>query len=262
MHSGYYACGMTGSASPPTTVVLVHGLRTSRTMWRRQVLALEERGFTVIAPDLPGHGARMHERFTLEAGVATIDEAVTSADGPVFLCGFSLGGYLAVHWAAERPRGVTGILAASCGTQPSRVILDGWRVGAAAIHRFPDRGLALNNAVVRLVIRDPELANDVIAGGVALEVMQDALRELRGIRMVRSLSRIDLPVWLVNGTLDHIRLQERRFLAATRDGTLVLIPRATHMVSLAQPEAFTAVLLDAIHSSSSGERRVIAGTPE
>ncbi|MCU1424927.1 MAG: alpha/beta hydrolase [Microbacteriaceae bacterium] len=220
-------------------------------MWRAQVVALEERGYTVITPDLPGHGARMHERFTLEGGVATIDDAVREARGPVFVVGFSLGGYLAAHWAATEPRRVSGLLLASCGTQPSRVILDGWRVGAAAIHRFPDRGLALNNAVVRLTIRDPQFANDVIAGGVALEVMDDTLRELRKIRMVDALSRIDLPVWLVNGTFDHIRLQERRFLAVTKRGTLVRIPRATHMVSLARPTEFTRVMLDAIASSQS-----------
>jgi len=230
------------------SVVLVHGLRTSASMWRHQVGVLSDLGYTVSTPDLPGHGARMDERFTLDGGVATIDEAVAAAPGPVFLAGFSLGGYLAAHWAAAAPRAVSGILAASCGTQPHRVILDAWRLGAGAIHLLPDRGLGLNNAVVRAVIRDPQYAHDVIAGGVALEVMQDVLRELRGIRMESALSRIDQPVWLVNGTLDHIRLQERRFLAATRNGTLVRIPGATHMVSLARPEAFTRVLLDAIRS--------------
>jgi len=230
------------------SVVLVHGLRTSASMWRHQVGVLSDLGYTVSTPDLPGHGARMGERFTLDGGVATIDEAVAAAPGPVFLAGFSLGGYLAAHWAAAAPRAVSGILAASCGTQPHRVILDAWRLGAGAIHLLPDRGLGLNNAVVRAVIRDPQYAHDVIAGGVALEVMQDVLRELRSIRMESALSRIDQPVWLVNGTLDHIRLQERRFLAATRNGTLVRIPGATHMVSLARPEAFTRVLLDAIRS--------------
>jgi len=230
------------------SVVLVHGLRTSASMWRHQVGVLSDLGYTVSTPDLPGHGARMDERFTLAGGVATIDEAVAAAPEPVFLAGFSLGGYLAAHWAAAAPRAVSGILAASCGTQPHRVILDAWRLGAGAIHLLPDRGLGLNNAVVRAVIRDPQYADDVIAGGVALEVMQDVLRELRGIRMESALSRIDQPVWLVNGTLDHIRLQERRFLAATRHGTLVRIPGATHMVSLARPEAFTRVLVDAIRS--------------
>jgi len=234
---------MTGS------VVMVHGLRTSSSMWRHQVRVLTGLGFDTITPDLPGHGSRMHERFTLAEGVATIDRAVADAAGPVFVVGFSLGGYLAAHWAAERARDVTGLLLASCGTQPSRVILDGWRLGAGAIHLLPDRGLALNNAVVRAALRDPLYADDVIAGGVALEVMQDVLRELRGIRMSSALSRIDLPIWLVNGTLDHIRLQERRFLAATRRGVLVRIPRATHMVSLAQPVAFTDLLVDAVNSS-------------
>lgn len=240
---------MPGSAQR-TTVVLVHGLRTSSSMWRHQVEALTALGFDVVTPDLPGHGARMHERFTLDGGVATIDDAVARAPGPVFLAGFSLGGYLAAHWAAQKPRDVTGILAASCGTQPARVILDVWRVGAAAIHLLPDRGLALNNSLVRLVIRDPVYAADVISGGVALEVMQDVLRELRGIRMSSSLAKIDKPIWLVNGTLDHIRLQERRFLAACRRGTLVRIPRATHMVSLAQPVAFTRTLVEAITLSA------------
>ena len=233
----------------PGSVVLVHGLRTSASMWRHQVLELTALGYDVVTPDLPGHGSRMDERFTLAGGVETIDDAVSSAPGPVFVVGFSLGGYLAAHWAASEPRAVGGILAASCGTQPHRVILDVWRLGAGAIHLLPDRGLALNNAVVRAVIRDPVYANDVIAGGVALEVMHDVLRELRGIRMESALSRIEQPVWLVNGTLDHIRLQERRFLAATRRGTLVHIPRATHMVSLAQPVVFTQLLLDAINSS-------------
>ena len=234
---------MTGS------VVMVHGLRTSSSMWRYQVQALRARGFDVVTPDLPGHGSRVHERFTLAEGVATIDRAVTDAAGPVFLVGFSLGGYLAARWAAERPRDVTGLLLASCGTQPTRLILDVWRLGAAAIHLLPDRGLALNNALVRAVIHDPVLADDVISGGVALEVMQDALRELRGIRMESALANIDLPVWLVNGTLDHIRLQERRFLAATQRGSLVHIPRATHMVSLAQPVVFTELLVDAVNAA-------------
>ncbi|WP_411699179.1 alpha/beta fold hydrolase [Conyzicola sp.] len=234
---------MTGS------VVLVHGLRTSSSMWRHQRDALEALGYTVVTPDLPGHGSRMAERFSLAGGVATIADAVSDAPGPVFLVGFSLGGYLAAHWAAERPRAITGLLAASCGTQPTRAILGVWGLGAAAIHRLPDRGLGLNNALVRAVIRDPDYANDVIAGGVALEVMQDALHELRGIRMESALARIDLPVWFVNGTLDHVRLQERRFLAATRRGTLVRIPGATHMVSLARPVEFTNLLVDAINSS-------------
>ena len=226
--------------------MLVHGLRTSSTMWRAQRDLLESRGIAVATPDLPGHGTRMSERFTLDGAMRTIDEAVTSKPGPVLLVGFSLGGYLSIHYAGLRPQPVAALLAASCGTQPHRLILWGWRGLAAVIHRFPDRGLLLNNSLLRLFVRDPQLVDDVLAGGVALEVMDDVLRELRPLAIRDSLARIPQPVTLVNGRLDHFRLQERRYLRATADGRLVHVRGATHLVSLTQPERFNAALLAAI----------------
>lgn len=233
------------------SVVLVHGLRTSATMWRRQVELLEGLGHEAIALDLPGHGQRMTERFTLEGAVAAISDAVENARHPVFLCGFSLGGYTSIHYAgtpdpAGRP--ITGLLAASCGTRPYRVVLDAWRAAARVIHTFPDRGLGLNNWAVRAAVRDPQLADDVIRGGVALEVMDDALRELRALDPVASLRRIRQPVWLVNGTLDHFRLEERRYAAAAPDARLLHVRGATHMVSLTRPDEFERILLAALDS--------------
>lgn len=231
------------------SVVLVHGLRTSATMWRTQVAALRDAGHDPVAIDLPGHGTRMGERFTLAGAVQAVSDAVDAAGHPVFLCGFSLGGYVSLHYAGLQERPITGLLAASCGTQPYRVVLDSWRIAARMIHRLPDRGLALNNWAVRAAVRDPQLAADVISGGVALEVMDDALRELRALHPIASLRQIEKPVWLVNGSLDHFRLEERRYLAAARDGHLVHLPGATHMVSLTRPTAFTRVLLDAVDST-------------
>jgi pimeloyl-ACP methyl ester carboxylesterase len=233
-----------------SSVVLVHGLRTSATMWRGQVDVLERAGHEAIAIDLPGHGRRMGERFTLDGAVRAITEAVDGARHRVFLCGFSLGGYTSLHYAGLKPRGVTGLLAASCGTQPYRVVLDGWRAAAAVIRRFPDRGLGLNNWAVRAAVRDPLLADDVLRGGVALDVMDDALRELRQLHPLDSLSRIEQPIWLVNGSLDHFRLEERRFVAAARHGRLLHVPGATHMVSLTRPAAFNRILLEAVEEST------------
>ncbi|MDJ0335439.1 alpha/beta fold hydrolase [Salinibacterium sp. G-O1] len=228
------------------SVVLVHGLRTSATMWRAQVEALEAAGHQAIAVDLPGHGTRMDTRFTLASAVDTIAAAVDSAAHPTLLCGFSLGGYTSIHYAGSGARPIVGLIAASCGTQPSRVVLDAWRVAARVIHRLPDRGLALNNWAVRAVVKDPAYSDDVLRGGVALEVMDDALRELRALHPVTSLQRIDVPVTLVNGTLDHFRLQERRYLAAAPNARLLHVPGATHMVSVTKPTEFTRILLDTL----------------
>lgn len=230
----------------PQSVVLVHGLRTSATMWRGQVAALEEAGHEAIAIDLPGHGQRMAERFSLEGAVEAIASAVDSASNPVFLCGFSLGGYTSIHYAGLQPRPISGLLAASCGTRPYRVVLEGWRALARGIHRLPDKGLGLNNWAVRAAVRDPLLADDVIAGGVALDVMDDALLELRQLHPLESLADIPQPIWLVNGSLDHFRIEERKYLAAAPDARLMHVPGATHMVSLTRPAEFTRILLDAV----------------
>lgn len=231
----------------PPAVILVHGLRTSATMWRQQVEDLTVRGIPVLTVDLPGHGTRLGERFTLDAAVAAIDHAVaeaTAAAGrPPYLVGFSLGGYLAIEWAAQHPGRVTGLLAASCGTVPSALVMNTWRVAAKVIHTFPDRGRALNDFAVRLFVPSPG-AEDIVAGGVALEVMDDVLRALLGLRPLASLGRVAEPVLFVNGQFDHVGLHAGKFLAAARRGRLVTVPRATHMVSATHPAQFTAALLE------------------
>ena len=95
-------------------------------------------------------------------------------------------------------------------------------------------------------MRDPRLADDVIRGGVPLDVMDDALRELRPLRPIESLRRIEQPVLLVNGALDHFRWQERAYLRAGRNARLVRVAGATHMVSLTRSRQFTDLLLDAV----------------
>jgi pimeloyl-ACP methyl ester carboxylesterase len=78
--------------------------------------------------------------------------------------------------------------------------------------------------------------------------MDDALRELRALDPIGSLRRISQPVWLVNGTLDHFRLEERRYAAAAPDARLLHVRGATHMVSLTRPAEFDRILVDALDS--------------
>ncbi|MFE6255283.1 alpha/beta fold hydrolase [Agromyces sp. NPDC057865] len=247
---------------PRAHVVLVHGLRTSATMWRRQLAALEHRGIDAVAVDLPGHGTRMDEPFSIEAAMRVIDDAfpadasgeADAGDGagpggsgrtPRLLVGLSLGGYLGIEYAATHPGRIDGLVAASCGTRPRGAGLAGYRRLADAIGRLPDRGRALNDLMVRVFL-PRESVDDVLAGGVALDVMAPALGAVGTLDPEDALARIDVPVWLVNGRFDHFRIEERRMLRATRDGRLVVVPGATHLVSLARPEDFTAAVLGAV----------------
>ncbi len=238
------------------TVVLVHGLRTSHSLWQRQVEALEREGIPTLAIDLPGHGRRIGERFTLDGALSSIGDAIAEAEasdakraeaegvtpGKPYLVGFSLGGYLGIEWVARNPGRVSGLLAAACATVPHPIVMHTWRGIAAVIGRFPDRGLALNNLAVRLFVPEPG-ASDVISGGVALDVMDDSIRALLAFTPIESLRRIEEPVLFINGKWDHVRAHARRYLAATRNARLVTIPGASHVVPAIRPDEFTRELL-------------------
>lgn len=222
-------------------ILLVHGIRTSATMWRHQVARLRDDGHSVLAIDLPGHGALLGEEFTVEGALREIDAGVTALGGRVMLVGLSLGGYYAIAYAGAHPERVAGLVAADCSTVPGGPGLAAYRGLARGIRLLPDRGLWLHTTMVRALV-PRQGALDVLAGGVALDVMDAGLRATATLRPLASLAAYPGPVWLVNGALDQFRLNERRFLAACRRGRLVIVPGATHLVSLAQPQRFTAVL--------------------
>ena len=235
---------------PRARVVLVHGLRTSATMWRRQLSALARHDIDAVAIDLPSHGARSGEPFTIDDAMRVIGESVPERDAdapttPTLLVGLSLGGYLSIEFAARHPGRIDGLVAASCGTRPRGVGLEGYRRIAALINRLPDHGRRLNALTARMFL-SPAGVEDVLAGGVALHAMAPVLGSIGRLDVEAALARIEVPVWLVNGRLDHFRIEERRMLRAAPRGRLVIVPGATHLVSLVRPEEFTAVVLGAV----------------
>lgn len=225
-------------------VVLVHGIRTSATMWRSQVAYLEERGNPVVAVDLPGHGSRMTEEFTLEGALATIDEAVTDAAsrGPVLLVGHSMGGLLCIEYVgAEHPPPVASFVAASCTAIPRGVGLAAYRMLARGFDSLPDRGMWLTDRMLDRILPS-ETRADFGAGGYALDAQDVALRSLSVLDLLSAVERIDVPLWFVNGQYDQLRVNERLFTRLAPDAELIVVPRTTHHVTVMRPEVFNAVL--------------------
>jgi len=225
-------------------VVLVHGIRTSATMWRAQLEYVTERGNPVTAVDLPGHGSRMTELFTIESAFETIDKAVRDAAerGPVLLVGHSMGGLLSIEYAgAEDPPPVAGFIAASCTAIPRGVGLTTYRLLARGFDRLPGRGQRIADLVLDRTL-PPETRMDFGAGGYAYDAQDVALRSLSVLDLLAALHRIEVPMWFVNGQYDQLRVNERLFTRVARHAELIVIPRTSHLVTAMRPRVFNAVL--------------------
>ena len=105
-----YVHYVTAGQGPP--LVLLHGLSASYITWYQNISALSE-GYTVYAPDLPGHGdtAKPDIAYNLETG-ETFVQGFLDAVGldKVVLAGNSIGGLLTWVAARRRPERCLGLV--------------------------------------------------------------------------------------------------------------------------------------------------------
>ncbi|MEI2701893.1 MAG: alpha/beta fold hydrolase [Baekduia sp.] len=105
---------MIGQVAEP--LVLLHGFGGTHRSWDQVLAQLPaERYRPVVAPDLPGHGARRAERpVTFDACVRAV--LADAPPGPFVLCGYSLGGRVAQHVALEAPERVSRLVLVSASS--------------------------------------------------------------------------------------------------------------------------------------------------
>lgn len=107
-------------AGPPDgpVVVLIHGLLSDSETWSGTIGPLAARGMRVYAVDLVGHGAS-----AAPSGTYLLDDFARFLDGfldalgieSATICGHSLGGAIAVHFAYHYPKRVDRLVLVSSG---------------------------------------------------------------------------------------------------------------------------------------------------
>lgn len=106
-----------GPAGGPV-VVLLHGLASDCTTWERAIGPLASGGLRVIAVDLIGHGEsdKAPGRYLLTDFADSLADFFAAVDiARATICGHSLGGAIAVHFAYHHPELVQALVLVSAG---------------------------------------------------------------------------------------------------------------------------------------------------
>lgn len=232
--------------APRPTLVFLHGTRLTGASWAPQRALLGDR-FRVVTPDLPGHGKRAAEAFTLERASAIVEGVLAGefdATGqPPFLIGLSLGGFVAMDIAARRPDLVGGLVLAGASAEPTGILALPIRVLEVLLDRAPMAIQALANERYFRWRYPAATSAPIIGGGFWPSGGAAALRALRGERFVPRLAAYPGPTLILNGTWDpFFRLGAPAFDRAARDARRVRLAGASHLSNLDQPRAFSAAI--------------------
>lgn len=221
-------------------IVLVHGTRFARGQWQPQLPALAAE-FLVTAVDLPGHGSRAAEPWSLDRAADIVAEAVRDLDsGPALVVGHSLGGYVSLHVARRHPDLLAGLvlMGASLATTGPQTVP--YRLLASLVARLPAARLTRWND--RLLRRryPPEVVDATIADGYAFHTLPIAWRDVMGRFDASSLAAVRAPVLILNGERDRLFRSGEREFARARPGTRIeVIPGAGHLANFDNPAAVT-----------------------
>lgn len=244
--------GLTATGRPDApAIVFLHGTRLSRAVWTPQLDALGGE-FQAIALDLPGHGARAGDRFSLERATDVVAATIRdrAAGGRAVVVGLSLGGYVAMTLAARSPELVRGLVIAGASAEPAGVRVLAFRTLAVAMARLEHPPLDRLSAWFFRARYPAVVAEPIVAGGFWSAGGAVALRDLFDRRFVPRLAAYGGPVLILNGEYDLLfRLSAPTFAAAASDARRVVLGGALHLSNLDRPMAFNQVVRDFARSA-------------
>ena len=224
-------------------VILLHGLSGSTRWWEQNIPGLAP-DYELYLVDLPGFGAmRRHpRRFVLTEAAAWLLAWMEAVDLPAaHLVGHSMGGYICLRVAADRPEAVRRLVLVDPAGVPTGRSLLGYAVPALK---------AARHAAPRFL---PVLLPDALRAGPV--TLWRATRALLGEDVREHLAAITAPTLLMWGEYDPlVPLEIGYLLRKNIAGSRLLIFRNTgHVPMVERPREFNAALLRFLAGEPVGE---------
>jgi pimeloyl-ACP methyl ester carboxylesterase len=219
------------------TLVLVHGSRVSGVQWDVHRRWLEP-GLRVLTPDLPAHGSQADEPFTMDGAVAAVAAAVDSAPAgsPVVLAGHSLGGYVAMEYAARHPRRLAGLVLIGATAIPAGPGAAAYRLlGRVTDRAGRERVGRINDRMLTRMVR-PEVFAAIAADGYWFDGVSDSWAAVMAGGRPELLADVGCPVLIVRGQYDQLGVHAHRYAAAAHNARVRTVRGASHLLPLTRPE--------------------------
>lgn len=266
-----------GTGAP---LLFVHGWGMHGGMWGA-ILPQLAAHFQVIAVDLPGHGFSAgngkreavsgerdatldtrHLPLAADYLDSIVDQLAAQFAGPLSVCGWSLGGQIALRWAMRYPEQVSRLVLVSA--TPCFVQRDDWPCAMAAdtLSSFSD-ALQQNYALtlrrfLALQVRGSEHEREQLValrstlasrGEPDLAALQVGLEILRDVDLRAALQQIRQPTLVIAGSRDTLTpLSASQYMALRLPAArLAAIEGAAHAPFLSHPEEFVKNVMDFMH---------------
>ena len=235
--AGVVVVGPPGAPS----IVFVHSTRLTSAMWTAQQAELSGE-FQTIAIDLPAHGARAGEPFTLDGASDVFAAAIRdhATGGRAVVVGLSLGGYVAMALAAREPGLVRGLVLSGSTMEPVGARSVAFRMFANILEGVAAKPFDRINAWFFRTRYPPAFAEPIVAGGFWSTGGAEAVRAIAGERFLPRLAAYPGRTLILNGELDVIfRPGASTFAAAAVNARRVRLAGASHLANLDRPLAFS-----------------------
>ncbi len=231
-------------------VIFIHGFPLNKSMWENQRKAFWNKN-RVITYDIRGYGNSELGKEKLSIDILTVDLLLLmDAIGldKVILCGFSMGGYIALNAMEKFPERIIGLVLADtqCQADTEKVKEKRFKTCEA----ITQNGLELfaDELLSGLFYTTPEKENSkeileirrVIEGNSTEAVCSSLLAMANRKNTCSVLERIDIPTLIMVGQKDEvIPLAKSDFMHTRINGsTLHVISDAAHLSNIDNPVEF------------------------
>jgi 3-oxoadipate enol-lactonase len=235
-------------------LLLLHGFPLDHTMWHHQIHSLS-RTYRVIAPDLRGMG-----QSSAAAGPFTLTRYALDCLALLDLlnikqaavCGFSLGGYIAMSLLSLVPERITALVLAN--TRPDADPPQGRQNRFKMAADLVEQGSAAASTAMlpklftaETAADQPQLIEDLRTRIIAMNadgLIQACLAMAYRTDSTALLGSFQGPALVIGGNQDPITTPEvtRKMADGIPKASYKLIANAAHLTPVEQPQAFTEVL--------------------